>query len=73
MAVRSARRPSTRSIASRYSGLARIERGDGLAAAKRRSRTAALASVRRGRVGQHPAVVDDEARAADRRCRRRCA
>src|SRR5450759_2539802 len=44
IAVRSARAPRTRSIARRYSGLARIERGDGLASANIRSKIGAFAS-----------------------------
>ena len=60
IAVAIARSPRTWSIASRYSGLARIERGDGLAPTNIVSSRCSFVAVRRGRVGQDTGLVDDQ-------------
>ena len=59
MAVATARRPRTCSIARRYSGLARIERADGLASTNSVSSRGRLAPSGAG-VGQHAGLVDDQ-------------
>ena len=61
-AVASARRPSTRSIASRYSGPARMERTDGLASANMASKIAARASADEAGSARAPVVVHPEQR-----------
>ena len=60
IAAATPRSPRTRSIASRYSGLARIDVGDGLASAKSRVEQRGLVGVGRARVREQPARVREE-------------